>query len=85
MPKRNKTITRTLQIQIMTPANVPYNEKLIASLDKKQYAVIVYLLRGLKIRIQRFKESKPRIIEDSRVERDKEFEREMSKGVKDSF
>jgi len=42
--KRQKRITRTLTVAINSNSN---HERIIASLDKKQFTVLMYMLRGM--------------------------------------
>lgn len=72
--KRGKTITRTLVMNVNTSKS---NEKLVASLNKKQFVVLMYLLRGMKIKVQKLKEIKEQLPPSE----DDEFEKRMLKGV----
>lgn len=72
---KEKRVTRTLNITINTSKDIL---RIVAPLDKRQYVVLMYLLRGMKTRIQRFKEIKQTELES----KDTYWEKSMRKGEK---
>ena len=82
MPKRNKRITRILTIQVSIRGRDGF--RIVAPLEKKNYDLIVYFLRGMKVKIQKIKEISQVLPMDEKELADKEFEERMKDPKKES-